>query len=622
MPLLKLQFQPGINRDISPYANESGWVDGDKVRFRMGFPEKIGGWRRISSNFFQGVCRSLFVWNNNGGAEFTSVGTNLKFYIEFGGQYFDITPIRRTTSAGVITFFAVAGSTTVRVLDPGHGAIVTDFVTFSGATGLGGNVTANVLNREYQITRVADDDIYEIELSVPANSLDTGTGGAAAVAEYQVNTGPETSVAVSGWGAGPWSGGAWGASLISFDRLRLWHQDNFGEDLFFGPSGGGLYYWDATNSTTSRGIAVADLPGASDVPLMQNFLFVSDLFRFAFVFGTNPIGESELDATLIRWSDQEDIANWTPSATNQAGSLRLSRGSEIVTAIQSRQEILVFTDIALYSLQFLGAPAVWGAQLVGTAITIVGPNAVAFSNGIAFWMGKDTFFMYDGRVQPIECPLLGYIFDDINREEFRQVFAGVVSKFNEIWWFYCSSDSTTVDKYVIFNFVDNTWAHGTLARTAWRDSGLLNFPIGATYEGNIVEHENGVDDNTLGVEEPIEAFVQSGDLDLDDGDRIMFGWRCIPDMHFAGSMSTDATAELTLIPKYAPGGALNDPASVGGISGGPIARTAVHPVDRYTTQIDTRIRGRHVALKVSSNSIGTQWKLGLPRLDIRPDGRR
>lgn len=622
MPLRSLRFKPGIDREVSRYTAEGGWYDCDKVRFQKGLPEKIGGWRRTSNNTFLGICRSLHVWNNNGGAEYLGVGTNLKFYVEFGGAFFDITPIRATSTAGAVTFTATTGSTTLLVTDTAHGAKQDDFVTFSGAVGLGGNVAASVLNREYQITRIVNDNSYEVTLSIPALVTDTGNGGASTSAEYQINTGPEIVVSVQGYGAGAWGQGAWGIGETSQDRLRLWNQDNYGEDLFLGPSGGPLYYWKVSDGVLTRAVPVSSLIGASDVPLFQNNLLVSDIFRFAFVFGTNDIGSSAMDAMLIRWSDQEDITDWRPRATNQAGSLRLSRGSEIITAIQARQELLVYTDSALYSLQYLGAPIVWGAQLIGANTSIVGPNAVTFANGVAFWMGKDGFYQYDGRLQPLMCSLLDYIFSDINREQYRQVFAGTVEAFNEIWFFYCSADSEQINRYVVYDYVENDWVYGTLNRTAWLDTTLRDYPLAATYSNNIVEHEVGTDDNETATPAPITAFVQSGDFDLDDGDRVMFVWRCLPDVQFIGSTTGNPEVTLSFFPRYSAGGPQVNPASVGSVSSGEVVRSAVVPVTQFTEQLNTRVRGRHMAFRIESNALGVQWKLGTPRIDMRPDGRR
>ncbi|MEK9895174.1 MAG: hypothetical protein VW518_01930 [Burkholderiaceae bacterium] len=629
MPLKKLVFKPGVNREITRYANDAGWYDCDKVRFRKGFPEKIGGWQRISATNFLGVCRSLWNWVTLGDANIIGVGTNLKFYLEQGGGYNDITPIRATTAAGDVTFTASNGDATLTVTDAGHGARVDDFVTFSGAVSLGGNITADVLNQEYQISAVVDANNYEVEAKDPttsdpvlANASDTGNGGASVVGAYQIYTGAAYAIPLTGWGGGSWSAGTWGTGGTSAEAIRLWSQANFGEDLIFGPRGGGIYYWDATNGVTTRAVALSSLGGASNVPISQNLLLISDIYRFVFCFGTNDIGTATVDPMLIRWSDQEDAVNWTPSATNQAGSLRLSRGTEIVAAKQARQEVLVWTDSSLYSLQYLGAPAVWGAQLVGDNISIASQNAVAFASGVAFWMGKDKFYAYDGRSQPLPSDLRRHVFNDFNTLQYDQVFAGTNEAFHEVWWFYCSANSDTIDRYVIYNYVEKTWYYGSLARTAWLDSGLRNYPLAATYTYNLVNHEEGLDDNETATTAPIAASITSGQFDIDDGDQFVFIRRIMPDMTFNGSTASSPTATLTLIPLNNSGSGYNSPASEGGSSSGSVIRSATVPVESYTGQVDLRVRGRQMAFKIESTGEGVSWQLGTPRIDMRADGRR
>lgn len=622
MPLKKLTFQPGINKEITRYANEQGWYDSDKVRFRQGLPEKIGGWERISADTFLGVCRSLNSWIILGGGEYVGLGTHLKFYLELGSSYFDITPIRNTTAAGEVTFSATDGSTTLTITDVDHGAISNDFVTYSGAITLGGAITADVLNVEHQISTIVDPDTYTITLPVAANASDTGNGGAAVVGEYQINTGPEIVQATSGWGSGPWGVGSWSQSSSTSEPLRLWHQANFGEDLVFAPYVGELYYWDATSGPSARGVLVSSLPGASDVPTSVGYLISSDLFRFTFAMGSNNLGDTLFDPLLVRWSDQEDVTNWTPQITNQAGSIRLSRGSEIMTAIQARQELLVWTDSSLYSLQYVGAPAVWAAQLVGSNTSIASQNSRAYANGVAYWMGKDSFYQYDGRVQPMNSSIRRYVFNDINRFQFEQCHAGTVEGFNEVWFFYCSANSNRIDRYVIYDYVDNNWAVGTLGRTAWLDSGLNDFPLAATYSYNLVEHEKGLDDKETATTLPINAFIRSGEFDLEDGDRVMYMWRCMPDMTFSNSTAANPSAMMEFSPRYNSGAPYNNPLSQGGISSGPVIRTTTVPVEEYTQQLNIRVRGRQMSLKVESNDLGVQWQLGTPRIDMRPDGRR
>ena len=619
MPLQKIMFKPGVNRENTRYTTEGGWYDCDKVRFRQGTPEKIGGWVRISATTFLGVCRSLWNWITLGSQNLLGVGTNLKFYIENGGAYNDITPLRKTAATlGNNPFSTTSGSTTVVVTDATGGYANGAFVTFSGATAVGGLT----LNGEFQLSTIGTSvTTYSITASSAASSTATG-GGAAVVAAYQLNPGPEYAVPLVGWGAGAWGSGTWGVGATSVDALRIWNQNNFGQDLIFGPRGGGLYYWDATTSLSTRGVLVSSLAGASDVPLFQNYLLVSDISRFVLVFGTNEIGVGTLDPMLIRWSDQEDAVQWTPSITNQAGSVRLSHGSRIVTAMQSRQEIIVWTDSSIYSLQYLGPPYVWSTQLLADSISIVGPNAAAIASGVTYWMGVDKFYKYDGRTQTLRCDLLQYIFSDINQAQYEQVFASTNEGFNEVWWFYCSEDSNEIDKYAVYNYGEDIWYYGEMGRTAWLDSGLRNYPIAATYSKNIVNHEQGVDDSANTTTLPIEAYITSSEFDIGDGHNFGFVWRVLPDITFRGSTAASPQATMYLKPLQNSGSGYNNPESVGGSNNGAVTRTAVIPVEQFTGQINTRVRGRQMSFKIDSTALGVTWQLGAPRMDIRPDGRR
>ena len=643
MALKKILFRPGVNRENTRYASESlgsvntgtqsvgGWYESDKIRFRAGTPEKIGGWVRISAEFFQGVCRSLWNWVTLGGNNLLGVGTNLKFYIESGGFYNDITPIR---ASSVINNnpFALTASKTVTVTDTAHGGVTGDFVTFSGATDIGStgtNVTAAVLNTEFQIT-VVDANTYTIQLSVTPNATaiaGSPGGGASVTATYQINVGPEYAVPLTGWGAGKWGAGKWGTGGSSTSTIRIWSQSNFGEDLVFAPRGGKMYYWKATNGLTTRGVLVSSLPGAdSYVPYVVNFVYVSDTSRFVFAFGTNDPGATDpyaLDPMLIRWSDQESVTTWTPAATNQAGSIRLSHGSTIVTAVQTRQEIVVFTDSSLYSLQYLGPPAVWSSQLLGDNISILGPNAAVVASGKVYFMGVDKFYVYDGRLNTLRCDLRQYIYSDINLTQSDQVFSGTSEGFNEAWWFYCSAGSNTVDKYVVYNYLEDVWYYGTMARTAWLDSGLRDYPVAATYVNNLVNHELGVDDNTTATTTAINSYISSSEFDIDDGHNFGFVYRILPDLTFRGSTS-GATPQvtMTLIPLQNSGAGYNSPQSEGGSSYANIQRIVTAPVEEFTGQVFIRVRGRQMVFKVENNLIGTQWQLGAPRIDIKPDGRR
>ena len=627
MALQKVLLKPGVNQEQTRYTDEGRWYECDKVRFRQGLPEKIGGWQRISPYTYLGVARSLFNWVTLGSQNLLALGTNLKYYVEQGGEYYDVTPIRSTTAAGDVTFAATNGSSTITVSDTAHGAIVNDFVTFSGAVSLGGNITADVLNQEYQITLIVDVDTYEIAAkdtsgnTVTANASDTGNGGAAVVGAYQVNTGPAIPVPIVGWGAGGWGTGAWGTGTTGLEPIRLWTQSNFGENLIFGPRGGALFIWTATGGVNSRGTYLSAEAGASDVPVVQNKILVSDN-RFVFCFGANTLGTTDLDPMLIRWSDQEDATNWTPAATNQAGSIRLSTGSRIITAVQSRQEILTWTDSAVYSLQYLGAPAVWGAQLLADNISIASPRAAVYASGVAYWMGRDKFYRYDGRVQPLRCDILRHIFDDFNLDEVDQAFSGTIEEYQEIWWFYCSANSLTIDRYAVYNYMEDIWYYGNIARTAWNDSGLRDYPVAATYSNNLVYHELGVDDDETGTPAAIDAYITSSQFDLDDGHKFAFIWRVLPDITFEGSTAESPQATLTLYPLAGSGSGYNSPASEGGTNAAGITRSATVPVEAYTNQLNIRVRGRQLAMKIASDQLGVQWQLGAPRLDMRPDGRR
>jgi hypothetical protein len=616
MPLSKILFKPGINRENTRYTTEGGWYDGDKVRFRQGTPEKIGGWVRRSGETFLGVCRSLWNWITLGGNNLIGVGTNLKFYISQGGSYYDITPISVTR---VLTnpFTTTSGLAIVTVTDAAGGYINGDFVTFSGATAVGGLT----LNGEFQITYISG-TTYTITAS--SNASSTATGGGTVTAAYQINVGPAVEAPRTGWGAGGWGFGVWGIGTSSSDPLRLWSQSNFGEDLIFCPRGGALYYWDAGAGVFSnRGVSISSIVGATDVPAKVNLVLVSDVSRFVLAFGSSDVGSATLDPLLIRWSEQENYLNWTPSATTQAGSLRLSLGSSIVTALQARQEILVWTDSTLYSLQYLGPPFIWGAQLVGDNISIASPNAAAIASGVTYWMGVDKFYKYDGRTQTLRCDLRQYIFDDINQLQLEQICCGTNEGFNEVWWFYCSAESDAIDKYVVYNYGEDIWYYGAMGRTAWLDSALQSSPIAATYASNLVNHEVGNDDGIEAALAPIESFISSAEFDLNDGHTFSFVWRALPDITFRGSTDGPSPSVImTLLPLQNSGSGITNPPSVGGSNSAGITRTAVFPVEEFTGQVYPRIRGRQMAMRIESSDLGVAWQMGSFRLDIRPDGRR
>ena len=703
MPLQKILFKPGVNKENTRYTTEGGWYECDKIRFRQGNPEVIGGWNRLSATYFLGVCRSLWNWVLLNGNDIIGVGTNLKFYLENGGAYNDITPIRATSTINNNPFVATNGSATITVTDTAHGAITGDFVTFSGAVGLGGNITAAVLNAQYQIA-VLTVNTYTFTATATANATDASGspgGGASVVAAYQINVGPAEQIPLVGWGAGGWGLGTWGNGLGTSIALRLWSQINYGEDLVFGPRSGEIYYWDATGGLTTRGVLLNSLGGTVsftnasptvvtstilytegaalqfaattslptgisaattyyvfevngltfklldsagavvntsstgtgvyvslivDVPTVQNTLTVSDTSRFVIAFGCNDYGSSVLDPMLIRWSAQDDIYNWTPDPTNQAGFIRISHGSEIITTVQTRQEVVMFTDSAIYSLQYLGPPYVWVPQLLGDNISIIGPNAAVIASGVVYWMGVDKFYQYDGRVNTLNCDLRRFVFGDLNQEQTLQVFAGTNEGFNEVWWFYCSASSTAIDKYVIYNYLEKIWYYGTMSRTAWLDSGLQSVPIAANYNtttltGNLINHETGLNDDTTGTPVAIDAYISSSEFDIGDGHNFGFVWRVLPDLTFENAESTPAGAlpsvSMTLQ------GLANSGSGVTSTASQPVAKSNTYVItEQFTGQIFTRMRGRQMIFKIASNQVNTCWQLGAPRIDIRPDGRR
>lgn len=631
MPLKKLLPAPGLNRENSRYTNEGRWYSCDKIRFRQGSPEKIGGWQQTINDQFLGVCRSLWAWSSLGGARYVGLGTNLKYYIALagGGMYNDVTPLRGTATL-TDPFSTTNGLPTVNVYDVAHGCVTNDFVTLTSTAPVGGLT----ISGEYQVT-VVDADNYTITASSNATSTVTYPpgGGGTVTAAYQINTGDAIQTAASGWGAGGWGLGGWGVGATSTTSIRTWNHYNFGEDLIFGPKNGPMYYWDQTGGLTTRGVELASLPGASDVPTVQALLMVSDASRFVLAFGCNDYGSAVQDTMLIRWSDQETAVNWTPVATNQAGSVRLSHGSAIEAVAQVRQEILVWTDTALYSLQYLGPPVVWGSQILADNISIISDRAWGTAAGVTYWMGNEKFYLYDGRVQALSCDVRQYVFSDFNFNQPQQVFAGTNEQFGEIWWFYCSANSTTVDKYVIYNYMEKVWYYGTMARTSWIDTSVSNVvPMACDYNRRLLNHETGLDDNATTTTLPIEAYVTSAEFDIDDGHNFGFVWRVLPDVNFTGSTAENPTMNLTLLPLQNSGSGYTrgvDPVasvtsdmSVAGENAFPVIRSATVPVEKFTGQVNIRVRGRQMSIKAASDSLGVQWQLGACRLDIRPDGRK
>jgi hypothetical protein len=746
MPLQKLQFRPGINRENTTYTSEGGYFASNKIRFRSGQPEKIGGWEADTGTTAStlvpptgklwGVARNMINWLNLAGYNLLGIGTNLKYYIQngVGGFSYDVTALRTTTAAGEVTFSATNGSPTLTVTDIAHGAQAGDFVTYSGAVTLGGNITATILNAEFQIASYVSSNQYTITASVNADASDSGNGGGAVVGAYQITTGSDIYTQNIGWGAGAWGGAIVGTVTNQLDgsinnsvttitvddatafstptgtllidsetitytgttgttftgctrgvngvgsgaavshadnaavvqstsfigwgqpatvgigvQLRLWSHSPFGEDLIFNPRGTSLFYW--ANAAAASTFNRAQLLGPSativtksgsvttdaDCPTVANVVMVSDASRFVIAYGCNDYGSVIQDPLLVRWSDQESFATWTPAITNQAGSTRLSHGSQIVTAMQTRQEILVLTDTTIYSMQYLGPPFVWGFQIMGDNISIAGPNAIATANNITYWMGTDKFYMYAGRVQTLPCTLREYVYNDINLEQSYQFCSGTNEGYSEIWWHYCSSNSTVINRYIIYNYLENSWYYGdwnnyqgvSQGRTAWLDSSLRAFPMAVTYgvtggstNAQLLYHEDGADDGTENPSVPIAAEVTSSDFDIGDGHNFGFVWRLIPDLTFDGSFVNNPTAMFTVLPRANSGSAYGSSNNPNVISTQNYQNTRSYAIQQFTQQVYVRIRGRQMAFKISSNTLGVQWQLGVPRIDIRPDGRR
>ena len=653
MPLQKLQFRPGLNREGTDYSNEGGWYDGDKIRFRSGFPEKLGGWTRLSNEQYLGVCRALWNWAVLNGSNYLGVGTNIKYYIESGGVYYDITPfstIQTTLGAAPGPFAAVNNSATITVTDATYNPSVGDYVVFSGAATLGGNITAAVLNQEYVVATVPTSTTFTIQAKSPttglpvlANTSDTNKGGATVTASFEVPIGLDVYSVGTGWGAGPWGRGGWGSAYTTGgigQQLRLWSNDNYGEYLFIAPRGGAIYYWLPTGDTYPSGAAgglttraqslatqstSASYNGAF-VPNTTYQIVSSAIQRFIIAMGANPYDpadtETTFDPMLVRWSDQENPYQWVPEVTNQAGEFRLSNGSYIMQARATRQEILVWTDSCLYSMQYLGPPYVWGFNILMDNISVMSPNSMITINNVTYWMGTDKFYMYSGRVETLPCSLRQYIFADINKDQAFQVFCGSNEAYNEIWWFYCSGNSNTVDKYVIYNYLDRVWYYGSMSRSAWLDSGIRQYPMAANYENRILYHESAVDDVSGLTPVPINSYVQSSDFDIGDGHNFGFVWRILPDINFNGSNINNPQVTMTVKPRRNSGSPYGTADNPDVISANNYGASSVYNIQEFTGQVYTRLRGRQLAFRIESTTLGVSWQLGSPRIDIRPDGRR
>ena len=712
MPLQKLQFRPGINRETTRYMNEGGWYDGNYIRFRFGVPEKIGGWEKFSSSSYLGIARKLHNWIALDQSNYLAVGTHLKLYIEEGTQFFDITPIRRTQTLSSGALASTSGSTTITVTDASHGAVTNDFVTFTGATTFAG-IPASDLNKEHQIT-VVDGGSYTITVATTANA--TTTGGGTPSAAYQINTGLDTIVSGTGWGAGLWGGttaadpattlngalaadtagtGGSGTSVVLTDasafpssgsivvdgkevitytgktsntltgitrgqdgstptagtglvhlsgvavrgaaaitgwgdasaisttsgtEARIWSMDNFGEDLIACPRDGALFYWDkSANTTAGRAttLAASDPSNADQVPLMARQVMVSDRSRHCIAFATNAQGQTEQDPLLIRFSKAESAVDWNISTTGtDAGDLIIGSGSKFVSAIETKREILVWTDVSLHSMQFIGAPNTFGLIQIASGISIIGPNSVVAVNDTVFWMGENQFYTYDGRTQQIPCTVRDYVFDDLNNDQRELITAGLNSQFSEIFWFYPSKNSLEVDKYVVFNYQEQAWYYGVLGRTAWLDAEVRAFPIAAGTDNFLYNHELGNDDGSTSPATPLAAYIESSPMSMESGEQFQLIRRVLPDITFDGSSSPTPTVKFTLGSYDKPG------EDISGTVNGTVIKEASETVEKYTSELFLRLRGRAFSVKIENTGTGAQWRLGIPRVDLRPDGTR
>ena len=623
MPLQKLLFRPGINKEGTAYSNEGGWFNSNLVRFRKGLPEKIGGWIKASSNSFQSTGRKLHAWVDLEGTRYLGLGTTWKYYVLDGSVYNDITPIRATTTNGIV-FAATDGSAVITATDSSHGVVVGDFVTISGAVSLGGLITAAVLNQEYQVVAVPTVNTFTFTATATANSSDTGNGGSGADAAYQINVGLDVYVPSTGWGSDYWGAGTFGSvsSLGATNQLRVWSHDNFGEDLLINARGAGIFYWDESEGTDDRAVALSDLSGANLTPTLALQVMVSDIDRHVICFGADPLNDGgtartgAIDPMFIAWSDQENVEQWEPLSTNTAGSFRLSAGSAIVGAVRARQETLIWTDTSLYSMTFVGQPFTFAINLVNEGVGLVGPNAMINTPKGVFWMDKKGFYTYTGAIQELPCSVAEYVFSDINQTQSYQIFGFVNKAFDEVGWHYCSAGETVIDRYVTYNYEENIWMIGELSRTCWLDEGIFPDPKATAttdYVGYLYNHESGVDNDDAAM---TNVFIESSDFDLGEGDDFQSISKIIPDIKFNGNASTGAngqTLDIVLKRRNFPGEELTTAVTT--------ACTSV------TTKIDTRVRTRQAVLRLQSNdddtsTIGMSFRAGATRIDITPDGKR
>ena len=635
MALQKIALKPGINREGTDYSGSGGWYDGNKIRFRSGLPEKIGGWTQASSYQYAGVCRILWSWLDSDSISiYTGAGTNLKYYIISGGSYYDITPIVFTsTLSGAIV--ATDGSNVLTITDATSTPNIGDYIIISGAVSLGGNMIAAVLNQEFVVATIVSSTQFTVVATATANASDTGTGGTAIQIQYEYPVGLAVYITGTGWGAGPYSRGGWGSafSVGIGQQLRLWSNDNFGTDLVIAPRGGAIAYWSDSTGAAVRAVPLQTLATTNGyagtyVPIATNQVLTSPIQRFVIALGANSYipgtPNSEFNPMLVRWSDQQNPFQWVPSTTNQSGEFPLSNGSTIVGGVSTRQENLIWTDSALYSMQYVGYPYVWGFFLLMDNISIMSPNAMITVNNITYWMGREKFYMYNGTVSTLPCSLRQYVFDDINKAQAYQIFCGSNEGYNEVWWFYvsASSNGTAIDKYVIYNYLDNAWYYGTMGRTAWLDTGIQPYPLAADYNNRLLYHESSVDDVSGSTPAAIDSYVMSSDFDVGNGDHFSFVWRMLPDVNFNGSNVNNPYLTMTLIPRRDSGAAQGTADIPTVTSANNYATAPEYTIQQFTGQVYTRLRARQMAFKIESNSLGVAWQAGITRLDIKNDGKR
>jgi len=620
MPLQKLQFTPGINRESTDYANSGGWYHSSLIRFRKGFPETIGGWARLSNLPLLGSCRFLKAWSALDGTSLLGAGTHLKLYIVIGGDPVDITPLRTTTSAGDVTFSATNGSNVLTVSDTSHGLSVNNFVTFSGASSLGGVVTAAVLNAEYQVASITNAGVYTVVMAVTANGSDNSNGGSSTVGAYQIPVGIDNSVNGTGWGAGAWNENPWGGpadTTVAGDRLRLWTMDNWGEDLIAAVRDGGVYYWNRSAGFSARAVALSDLAGASSPPVVAVSVLVSEKDRHVIAFGCDPEGNSTTqDPMLIRFSATESLTEWNTTAENTAGSLRLDSGSSIVTAVQTRQQIFILTDSAAYTMQFIGAPFTFGTTEISVGTSVISSNAAIPVQDTVYWMGDGLFYKFDGIVSVIPCSVDEYVFSDLNYDQLSKVVSGANAADGEVWWFYPSEGVDNVNRYVIYNYQQDIWYYGDLARTAWVDRSIETYPLAAAQDGHIYFQEFGLDNGEFNPPTGLNSFIESSPFEIGAGDKFAFASRIIPDLTFRNSTAPAPKVIFTTKALQFPGG------NYYGADEETVTGTAALPIEQFTNQLYVRLRGRGMSMRVESDMAGVSWRLGSPRIELRTDGGR